>query len=130
MLLLDANVLSAMMQLRRVPGMAVGIGQQDEHLRFTTAISHAEIFSGLALMPAGRRRRNLETTARAMFAAFDERVLPFDTVAADAYAALFAIRRQAGRPIASADLTIAAIARARAASIVHGAQPKATFGAA
>jgi predicted nucleic acid-binding protein len=118
MLLLDTNILSAMMQVRRVPELAAWMDQQDEDRLFTTAISHAEIFSGLAVMPEGRRRRDLGVTARAMFEEFDERVLAFDTEAAETYAKLFALRRQLSRPIAIADLMIAAIARAHGASIV------------
>ena len=49
---------------------------------------------------------------------FGGRVLPFDTRAAVTYADLFAARRRAGRPVAMADLIIAAIARARGASVV------------
>ena len=120
MYLLDTNVLSAMMQLERVTQVAAWMGQQDEDLLFTTAISQAEIFSGLAIMPEGRRRRELEATAREMFDEFEDRVLPFDTEAAGAYAELFARRRQAGRPIAMPDLMIASIAYAHGASVVTG----------
>jgi len=49
---------------------------------------------------------------------FGGRVLPFDTAAAEAYAAIFAGRRRAGRPVAPLDLMIAAIARARGAGVV------------
>ncbi len=56
-------------------------------------------------MPKGRRRLGLEAAARAMFSEdFDCRVLPFDEEAAIAYAEIFAARRQAGKPIAMADL--------------------------
>jgi predicted nucleic acid-binding protein len=118
MFVLDTNILSAMMQLGRVPEVAAWMAQQDEDRLFTTAISHAEIFSGLAIMPNGRRRRQLETTAREMFEEFGERVLAFDTEAANAYADLYAIRRQTGRPVAPLDLMIASIARAHGASMV------------
>jgi predicted nucleic acid-binding protein len=118
MFLLDTNILSALMQLCRVPEVAAWMARQNEDLLFTTAISHAEIFSGLAVLPSGRRKRELEATAREMFDEFEERVLAFDTEAATAYAELFAIRRQAGRPIAMPDLMIASIARAHGASVV------------
>jgi len=54
MILLDTNILSAMMQVRRVLELAAWMGQQDEDRLFTAAISHAEIFSGLAMMPDGK----------------------------------------------------------------------------
>jgi toxin FitB len=41
------------------------------------------------------------------------RVLPFDRAAARAFAEFAAMRRRAGRPVQTADLQIAAIARVR-----------------
>jgi len=49
---------------------------------------------------------------------FAGRVLPFDGEAAIAYADVFSSRRRAGRPAATADLMIAAIARTKGASVV------------
>jgi predicted nucleic acid-binding protein len=48
---------------------------------------------------------------------FAERVLPYDGAAADAYAAVAAERRRAGRPIAVLDAQIAAIVRSRGATL-------------
>jgi len=118
MFVLDTNILSAMMRLDRTPEVAAWMARQDESRLCTTAISHAEIFAGLAIMTNGRRRHTLESTARAMFDEFEGRILPFDTDAASAYADLFAIRRKAGRPAMPMDLMIAAIARANGASMV------------
>ena len=118
MFVLDTNILSAMMRLDRMPEVATWMAGQDEDGLYTTAISHAEIFSGLAIMTDGRRRRALENTAREMFDEFEGRIFPFDTDAAGAYADLFSIRRNAGRPSAPLDLMIAAIARARGANMV------------
>jgi predicted nucleic acid-binding protein len=81
-------------------------------------VSQAEILSGLANMADGRRRRDLERTAREMFEEFEGRVLPFDTDAAATYAELYAMRRQAGRPGAPLDLMIASIARSHGANMV------------
>jgi len=118
MFILDTNILSEMMRLYRVPEVAVWIEGQNEDLLFTTAISHAEIFAGLAIMADGRRRRELEKTAREMFEEFEGRILPFNTAAATAYAELFAMRRRAGRPAAPLDLMIASIARSHDATMV------------
>jgi predicted nucleic acid-binding protein len=118
MFVLDTNVLSAMMLADRTPQVAAWMAGQDEALLYTTAVSHAEILSGLAVMTDGRRRRALEEAAREMFDEFEGRILPFDTEAASAYADLFAIRRKAGRPSAPLDLMIAAIARAQLAIMV------------
>ena len=118
MFILDTNILSEMMRLSRVPEVAAWMEGQDEDLLFTTAISQAEVFSGLAIMADGRRRRDLEKTAHEMFEEFEGRVLSFDTDAATAYAELYAMRRQAGRPSATLDLMIASIARSHGASMV------------
>lgn len=118
MFVLDTNVLAELMRRQRVPEIADWIASQDEALLFITAISQAEIFAGLSVMPDGRRRRDLERSARDMFEEFADRVLPFDPAAAVAYADLFARRRAGGRPAATLDLMIAAIARSHNAGVV------------
>ncbi|HEY6431825.1 MAG TPA: type II toxin-antitoxin system VapC family toxin [Acetobacteraceae bacterium] len=119
MFILDTNILSAMMSLQPVPQVAGWMNRQPEDLLFTTSISQAEIFAALAIMADGRRRRGLEAAATSIFTdEFDGRVLPFDMEAAIAYAGIFAARRRAGRPAATLDLMIAAIARACGASVV------------
>jgi toxin FitB len=117
--ILDTNVLSAMMRLQLEPEVATWFAAQPAELLFTTSLSQAEILSGLAIMPDGRRRRDLEAAARVMFLEdFDGRVLPFDMKAAAAYADMFASRRRAGRPAATVDLMIASVAQAHGASVV------------
>lgn len=119
MFVLDTNVLSAVMGSQPVPEVAAWVAAQPEERLFTTTVCQAEILAGIEIMPEGRRRRGLEAAAKAIFAnAFDERVLPFDQAAAGLYAELFAARRQAGRPTATTDLMIAAIARAQGADMV------------
>ena len=117
--LLDTNVLSETMKPQ--PAMAVASWMRAQPLRslYTAAICQAEILAGIAIVPASRRRVQLEIMARAIFSEdFDGRILPFGKDAAPAYAELFALRRQRGRPIAAADLMIAAIGRAHGATIV------------
>jgi predicted nucleic acid-binding protein len=119
MFLLDTNILSAMMSAAPAPEVAAWISGLPTELLFTATVCQAEILSGLAIMPEGRRRVDLETAARAMFAEdFEGRVLPFDTEAAAAYAEIFAARRRVGRPTATVDLMIAAVARSQGASVV------------
>lgn len=118
MLVLDTNILSAMMRLDRTPEVAGWLDAQDERQLFTTSVSQAEILSGLAIMADGRRRRKFEKTAGEMFDEFEDRIIPFDSTAAIMYAELFALRRRVGRPTAPQDLMIAAIARAKDARMV------------
>lgn len=119
MLVLDTNMLSAMMSAEPVRKVADWLLDQPSEDLFTAAVCQAEILSGIAILPNGRRRAALEEAAHAMFADdFDGRVLPFDTEAAAAYAEVFAHRRKAGRPAGTVDLMLAAIARVRGASVV------------
>ena len=53
-----------------------------------------------------------------LHAAFENRILPFDSGAARAFANLAAERRPRGRTVAPADCQIAAIARARGMAVV------------
>jgi predicted nucleic acid-binding protein len=117
MFLLDTNILSAVMGTRPDPQVANWMEEQPPDLLFTAAVCQAEILSGIAVLPTGRRREALEMAA--MFREdFAGRILPFDTDAAVIYAELFALRRSAGRPAAIADLMIASIARTCGASVV------------
>jgi toxin FitB len=119
MFVLDTNILSAMMSAAPAPEVAAWVSGQPAELLFTATVCQAEILSGLAIMPDGRRRLDLEAAARAMFAEdFEGRVLPFDMEAAVAYADIFAARRRAGRSTATVDLMIAAVARSQGASVV------------
>jgi predicted nucleic acid-binding protein len=113
MFLLDTNILSAVMGTRPDPQVASWMAEQPPDLLFTAAVPQAEILSVITVLPKGRRQEALEMAALAMFRAdFAGRILPFDTDAAVIYAELFALRRSAGRPAATADLMIASIARA------------------
>lgn len=119
MFVLDTNVLSAIMGSRRVPEVAAWVAGQQEDLLFTATVCQAEVLAGIAVLPIGRRRQRLEAAAQAIFDDdFAGRVLPFDQAAARCYATLFAVRREAGRPAATADLMIAAVAHAQGASLV------------
>jgi predicted nucleic acid-binding protein len=119
MFVLDTNVLSAVMGSQPVPEVAAWLAAQPEERLYTTTVCQAEILAGIEIMPEGRRRRGFEAAAKAIFAnAFDGRILPFDQKSAEAYARIFAARNRAGRPTATTDLMIAAIARAQGADMV------------
>lgn len=119
MLMLDTNMLSEIMRPEPDRKIADWIVRQPSDELFTATVCQAEILSGLAIMPNGRRRADLEEAARAMFADdFEGRILPFDAEAASGYAEVFAARRKVGRPSGTVDLMLAAIARVRGASVV------------
>ncbi len=117
MILLDTNVVSELMKSAPEPAVMVWINALPSATVFLSAVTQAEILYGVALVPAGKRRDGLARAARTAFETyFRGRILPFDTEAAEAFAAL-AGRRQAGRPISQADAQIAAIARSRGAAL-------------
>jgi predicted nucleic acid-binding protein len=94
------------------------MGNQPAAGMFISAITEAELRYGLALLPESRRRRRLVAQAGAMLAEdFADRILPFDSPAASAYARIAATRRLSGRPISQADAQIAAISASRGASL-------------
>jgi len=73
----------------------------------------AELRSGIALLPAGKRRTGLlENLERRVLPLFAGRVLPFDLPCTQTYAELIAKAQKAGLAIAAADGFIAATAAA------------------
>jgi hypothetical protein len=118
MVILDTNVVSEMLKETADAGVFGWLDSQPPESVFTTAITQAEIKYGIAIMPDGKRKSVLLTAATLLFEDdFEGRVLPFDSSAADAYAAIAAQRRRAGQPIGEADVQIAAIAQSRGGSV-------------
>ena len=112
MFVLDTNVVSELMRPAPDPVIVSWVGERATSSLFLTAVTEAELRFGLAIMPPGKRRDGLSAGLdRMMETGFANRVLPFDSGAARAYAGIAAARRRRGRPIAQADCQIAAIAR-------------------
>ena len=119
MFVLDTNVISELMSDNPRPTVLAWVDEQRASDLFVTAITEAEIRTGVAILPEGRRRRGLtEATERTFGKLYAGRVLPFGSEAALAYATIAAARRAAGRPIAEPDCQIAAIAHSYGAAIV------------
>jgi predicted nucleic acid-binding protein len=117
-IVLDTNVLSE--TIRPVPdsGVMRWLEAEPPGSLFATAVTEAELLYGARLLPAGRRRQALEHALRQLFVEdFAGRMLSFDSAAADAFATIAAGRRRLGRPIATFDAQIAAIARAHGATV-------------
>lgn len=118
MIVLDTNVISELMRRAPNPRVLAWIAEQPMAGVFTTTLTRAEIFYGLALLPAGRRREELLAAARPMFDIdLAGRVLPFDVDAAFVYPEIAAGRKQQGNPISQIDAQIAAIVRSRGARL-------------
>ena len=118
MILLDTNVISELMRPEPAQAVLDWFGRHDAADLFISAVTEAELRTGVAILPEGQRRERLQLAIDAMIDQdFQGRVLPFDTIAARPYAEIAAQRRAAGRPIAEADCQIAAIARAADAPV-------------
>jgi predicted nucleic acid-binding protein len=109
-IILDTNVLSALMRSDPDPPVLRWLDLQAAQSVWITSITLFEIRLGLALLPAGRRRKSLEAACdRLLEEDLENRVLPFDNMAA--------ARQQAGRPVDIRDTQIAGIAQARRATL-------------
>ena len=118
MILLDTNVISELMRPEPAQAVLDWFGRHDAADLFISAVTEAELRTGVAILPEGQRRERLQLAIDAMIDQdFQGRVLPFDTIAARPYAEIAAQRRAVGRPIAEADCQIAAIARAADAPV-------------
>ena len=116
--LLDTNVVSELMRKTPDPAVAMWAAGQPLESLFFSAVGEAELRYGAAVLPTGQRRETLVSDIERMLGeAFEDRVLPFDSGAARAYADIAAMRRSAGRPVAPADCQIAAVARSRRMAI-------------
>lgn len=119
MFVLDTNAVSELMLDRPNSAVLHWLDDRLERDLFVTAVTRAEVLTGIAILPAGKRRQGLAAAADHAFGRmFADRVLPFDRSAAHSYAAIATARRRAGRPISQADCQIAAIAVARGGTVV------------
>lgn len=118
MILLDTNVISALMQ-RDADSVVVGwLDAQAPESIWTTSVTVFEIRLGLEIMASGRKRRLLEEAFRdSLEKDLEGRIVPFDEASAHAAARIAAERRRLGKSIDFRDVQIAGIAAARKASI-------------
>ena len=105
MILIDTNVVSELMRSMPAPAVLDWFGRQDAAGLHLSAVGEAELRRGALILPAGRRRDRLIAEINALvWDDFGHRVLPFDSAAAQEFAAIFADRRAAGR--GSVSLTV------------------------
>lgn len=119
MIILDTNVLSEL--IRPAPAAEVKnwmLERTGEEPLATTAITIMEIEYGLARLPDGARRKDLEERFAALTGRqFEFAVLPFDEKAARLAGKLRSKREATGLHAHSADMMIAAIALIEGASL-------------
>lgn len=111
MIVLDTNVLSALMRVPPDPSVVAWLDCQPPEAVVTTAITVLEVKMGLAVLADGKRRRALE---KAFAAVLDTdlggRVLPVDRAAAEQAAMIATELRSRGHGIEVRDLLIAGVA--------------------
>jgi len=116
-IILDTNVLSALMRAGPEPAVVAWLDRQPAESVWITSITLFETRFGLALLPSGRRRQALESAFDQLLSEdLENRVLDFDSAAATA-AALLAARQKSGRPVDMRDTQIAGIVLARRATL-------------
>ena len=101
MIILDTNVLSALMRTLPEARVVAWLDRQPAESVWITSITLFEARLGLALLPTGRRRQTVD----------------FDSTAAAEAASLGVERQKAGRSVDMRDTQIAGIALARRATL-------------
>ena len=116
MIILDTNVVSALMRSQPQAAVVAWLDDQPADSIWITAITLFEARFGLALLPAGRRRRGLEAAFDAFLGEeLQNRIIDFDSAAATRAADLAAHRNRRGQIVDMRDTLIAGIALARRA---------------
>lgn len=109
MIILDTNVLSALMQQIPEPAVIAWLDRQPKSSVWTTAITLFEVQFGLQIMAPGKQRSSLAESFELLVEKIEGRVASFDRQAAEAASALSASRHAKGRPGDLRDTMIAGI---------------------
>lgn len=118
MILLDTNVLSALMRDPAESAVVTWLDAQEPGQIWTTAVNVFEVRFGLARLAEGRRRQGLEEAFAALLREdLAGRVAPLDRAAADAAGLLAARREAARRTVDVRDTLIGGIAITRRALV-------------
>ena len=118
MIILDTNILSAVMHEKGDRTIVAWLDRQAWESIWTTAITVFEIRLGLSTLTKGKKREKLEEAfQQTLENVLEGRILPFDEDAALAAGELAAERRRCGTTVDMRDTQIAGIAIARRSTI-------------
>jgi toxin FitB len=118
MILLDSNVLSALLRPEQDPLLVDWLDGLSEDDLCTSAICLFEVRFGIDRLPASKRKSKMQSDLGLVLThIIANRVLPFDVVAALAAANLRANRRKAGKSADVPDTLIAGVAVANNCAI-------------
>ncbi len=117
MIVLDTNVLSALMYAMPYQRVVDWLDRQARTSVWTTSITVMEVQFGLQLLPQGKRQASLANSFRVLLDRMEHRVVPFDAVAAQQAGDLMAARQRKGRPVDLRDTMIAGVVLAHHATL-------------
>lgn len=112
MILLDTNVISVAMTREPDPRVSAWLNAQPDGSLFLSSVTVAELWFGIGALPAGKRKTSLAAALDDVLHEFANRILPFDTLAAQHYARLAVQTRATGNGFPAPDGYIAGIAAA------------------
>ena len=113
MIVLDTNVISALMQSTPDPTVVDWLDAQPAESVWTTSVCVFEVLYGLETMTTGKRRALQEAFEQTLQQDMEGRILDFDVAAARQAATISAKLHAAGRPVEIRDVQIAGIVAAR-----------------
>ncbi|MEA2929090.1 MAG: toxin FitB [Hyphomicrobiales bacterium] len=117
--LLDTNVISEWARPRPDEGVVAWLSRTEEDLTFLSVCTLAELRFGVARMPHGRRRRQLDDwLSNEIPMRFDGRIVAIDVAVADAWGIVHARGKAVGRSIDVMDGLIAATAEVHGMTVV------------
>jgi toxin FitB len=117
MIILDTNVLSALMRATPERRVIAWLDQQPRTSVWTTSITILEVRFGLQVIAAGKKRSLLAQAFAEVLDKIGQRVASFDALAAQHAGDLMASRQRRGRPVDLRDTMIAGIALAHHATL-------------
>ena len=109
MIAVDTNVWSEATKAEPSQNVRAWVRAHSDQLWLPTIVL-AELRAGAAMMPAGRRRADLESHFDQLAMLYADRLLDFDEQASRHYARVLDGAKMQGRPIGTADAMIAATA--------------------
>jgi predicted nucleic acid-binding protein len=112
MILLDTNVVSEPPKPMGNARVIAWFNRQPKDSLYLSAVSVAELQTGVAMLPEGRRKRNLQQIVNDTLAGLVTPILPFDRAAALAYAEIVVRAKAKKYTLSVPDGFIAAIAAA------------------
>ena len=118
MIVLDTNIISEVMRPQPDKAVISWLNQHSEGQLFITSITLAEIHYGLAILPDGQRKYNLQKRFDYFITqGFEQKILTFDEKAAIAYAQIMGHSKRMGQVMSFPDGQIAAITQTQRFSL-------------